>query len=46
MGAAYELSQSLDVEMPITEAVAKVLSGDYSVEECINELLLRVPDQE
>jgi len=44
--AAYELSQSLDVEMPITEAVAKVLSGDYSVEECVNELLLRVPDQE
>ncbi len=44
--AAAELARERSVEMPIVETVSKVMAGELSVEQGIEGLLLRVPDQE
>ena len=44
--AAAEMAQQLSVELPIVETVAKVMADEISVEQGIEGLLLRVPDQE
>ena len=44
--AAAEMARSMGIEMPILETVSGVLAGEISVEQGIEGLLVRVPDQE
>jgi glycerol-3-phosphate dehydrogenase (NAD(P)+) len=39
--AAYELSRELNIEMPITETIYKVLYEDEKVENVIKQIMLR-----
>lgn len=44
--AAYDLSKTYDVDMPITHALYEVLYGDLSVEEGVKALMMRSGKQE
>lgn len=44
--AAYELSLKFNVEMPITEAIYKVIQGSISVEDAMEQLMGRTPVKE
>ena len=44
--AAAEMAREMGIEMPILETVSRVLAGEISVEQGIEGLLIRVPDQE
>ena len=39
--SAYELSKKMNIEMPITEQVYKVLFENKKLDDALNELMLR-----
>jgi glycerol-3-phosphate dehydrogenase (NAD(P)+) len=44
--AAVAIAESLGVEMPIAQATKRVLAGDLSPQDAINELMSRAPAPE